>query len=259
MAVGARLEWIHGRTVDELAPLAEGTDFTFGRDRSCSLVLEPGDADHGSHIKDLGISRIAGTIAFDDATVIVTNTSTSRPIEIRESTGLPSVVPVGGTRIVADLPVTLVITGAIHRHGIRIVRSEEAEHEATNRRTSEEGEVLDPSPSPCRPGASGSDSSQTQKFPLPTAGQRAALAAMFEGYLVDYPRWDPSPRTYEAAGVRLGLTETAVRRRIEEYRDKLKAADVAGLEVSDARPALAGFLLSVGIINVDDLDLLQRR
>lgn len=239
MARDIDLEWIHGGTIEVLPTIAEGTVLTFGRDRDCSLVLETGDRGAGAEVTDRGISRHAGSIAVDDGMVVVRNTSTTRSIELREPTGLASVISAGGTRAITDLPVTLIITGAIRRHGLRL-------------RTD------DPSPSLVSESA-GPDASMTQKVPLPTAGQRSALTAMFEGYLVEFPRWDPNPATYEATGTRLGLTETAVRRRIEEYRDKLKMADIAGLEVRDARPALAQFLLSTGIITVEDLDLLPRR
>lgn len=152
-------------------------------------------------------SPVSPAIAIRDGQVVVRNLSTTRQIDIRERTGLHSLLAVGDTDVISALPVTLVLTGAVRRHGLRL---------------REPGNTATPvSPSP----------------PVDVGG------AVTQGVK------------------RLGVTVTStwVRRRIEEYREKCKRAEIPGLEVDDARPVLAQLVLSLGIITPADLQLLPAR
>jgi hypothetical protein len=94
---------------------------------------------------------------------------------------------------------------------------------------------------------------------LVNAADRQAMVALFAGYLLDPPHYDPHPRTYEAAAKRLGWTRTKLLRRIEYLRLRLTNAGVPSMSGASALYNLAEYALSRKLITKVDLALLPQQ
>ena len=105
------VEWVEGGSVTRWVPSAPTDSLTIGRDPSCDLCLDPDDR---------GLSRRAAWIHSEGGQWWLTNLSASRPIAVREPTGLPSVLPVSGSRVIDRSPLTFVLTGVVRRHALRV-------------------------------------------------------------------------------------------------------------------------------------------
>jgi hypothetical protein len=90
---------------------------------------------------------------------------------------------------------------------------------------------------------------------LITPEDRAALVALFAGYLQDGPRYDPNPKSYNAAAARLGWPAPTVRKRIEHLRYRLNKAGVPNMTGWNALTNLAEYVLANRTITKDDLRL----
>jgi hypothetical protein len=88
----------------------------------------------------------------------------------------------------------------------------------------------------------------TLAVPAPTAAEKEALLALASGYLAEFPRWDPTPLSYAAAGRRLDVRPSTVRKRIEGYRTRLVEVGIAGAELQDARAAVVEAALVGGVL-----------
>ena len=223
------VEWIDGGSVNRWIPSDSTDALSIGRDASCDLCLDPDDR---------GLSRRAAWIHSQAGQWWLTNLSGSRPIAVREPTGLPSVLPVGGGRVVDRSPLTFVLTGLVRRHAIRV--------------------TLTPGPGGGAVGGGGDQDAAepTIGLPMPSPVERLALAALVEGYLHDFPRWDPAPRSYAAAAQRLGLPASTVRKRVEAYRVRLRDTGLTSDEVADGRDEVATLVLGSGLLTTADLALL---
>jgi len=89
-----------------------------------------------------------------------------------------------------------------------------------------------------------------------TQQDRLALIALFAGYLDEGDRYDPHPRSYEAAALRLGWPRTTLVKRIEYLRTRLDNAGVPAMTGPSALSNLAEYVLTRGLISPDDLRLL---
>lgn len=218
----------------------DGQPFTFGRDRdACTACL-------GAEPLDRGISRLAGAVYLDRGLWWIANRSNSRALHVVDvDTGIAVPLPVvrrnwGGNRHPVDRPrLSVLVVGEVMTHALAVTATGDdfPEPEALP-------ELVDPIRT-------------TRLLPNLTDKQRAALAALVEGYLLRFPRYSPEPRTYEEAAERLGLPASTVRKRIEYLRGLLVSAGVAGLESGDARRNLAEWLLSNRLVTSEDLDLLD--
>lgn len=217
-----------GDTRSEVRP---GDEFTFGRSPECTLCLDP---------EDLAISRLAGRLERDSGLWWVVNASASRSLAIVDEYGLRSVLPPGRRRA-AEGPTRVLVDG------------QERTHEF----------ALDLPVAPAGPGA---------EEDVPVAGQpttigeevvvnpadRAALIALFAGYLEQGARYDPNPKSYAAAAARLGWPRTTLVKRIEYLRARLSNAGVPNLTGPFALNNLAEYALTTGLVSREDLALLQR-
>jgi hypothetical protein len=210
--------------------LVETERFVFGRSVDCTLCLDP---------EDTGISRIAGTVEFENDTWWISNSSTTRPLAIIDDLGFRSVLP--PQRRVAVLgEKQIVIEGSRGQHSLRV----EVE---TQRRT--DPNVDQPPGVPTEVGAD----------VLISAADRLAMVALFAGYLEDPPRYDPYPKSYAAAAARLGWKRTTLVKRIEYLRIRLDASGVPNMKGFSALANLAEYAISRGLISREDLALLRRR
>jgi hypothetical protein len=201
--------------------------FTFGRAADCTVRLDP---------TDTGLSRYAGSVTYESSSWWLENTSAKRPLTIVDDRGLRSVLH-PGRRIALEASIRVLVAGTHASHCVTI------EPKLT------EDVVLVPAP---LTGASTAIGEEVLVKPA----DRLAMVALFAGYLLDPPRYDPHPRSYEAAAKRLGWTRTQLLRRIEYLRARLTDAGVPNLNGASALYNLAEFALSRELVTKDDLALL---
>jgi hypothetical protein len=220
-------------TPDDVVTLAEDDVLTFGRARSCTVCLDP---------DDVGISRVTGTIQFVNDTWWVVNNSSTRPLTIVDDLGFRSVLP-PGRRVAVQQQTRILVQGRKGRYGLRVDVGDPAMTDAAFAAQS--------------PVDQSSGASTAVGNVLITPADRRALVALFMGYLMDPPRYDPHPKSYAAAAKRLGCTRTAVIKRIEYLRKRLDAAGVPNMMGYAALNNLAEYVISRGLITRKDLSLLQ--
>lgn len=208
-----------------------GESFTFGRAPSCSLCLD----EH-----DMAISRLAGRFEHDGRRWWVVNASASRQLATVDEYGLRSVLPPGRRSALAGTSRVLV-DGTQRTYQITVVAPAEPEQ-----------------PAFLSEGVSEGVSTAIGEGVLINAADRAALVALFAGYLDEGPRYDPYPKSYAAAAARLGWPRTTLVKRIEYLRARLTAAGVPNLSGWNALSNLAEYALTTGLITRDDLELLRR-
>jgi hypothetical protein len=214
---------IFGSERYELDP---GQQFTFGRAESCSACLDP---------DDLAISRLAGRLEDDGRLWWVVNASTSRSLGVVDEYGLRSVVPPGRRRAIEGT--TRVLVEGLERT-----------HELTL--TPPAAGATAPTDEPAAVGEATTIGEQVVISPA----DRAALVAIFAGYLEAGPRYDPNPKSYAAAAARLGWPRTTLVKRIEYLRVRLSAGGVPNLSGWNALSNLAEYALTTGLISRADLD-----
>ncbi len=207
--------------------VAEGTSFTFGRSGSCDLPFD------GS---DTSVSRVAGTLAWEGGAWWLTNSSATRQLAVVDEIGFRSVV-VPGRRVAVEGRLRVLVEGA--------KRTYELVLEAPR---SDGGAVRESAEEPTSIGAE----------VVLRAEDRAALVALFSGYLEEGERYDPNPKSYAAAAARLGWPRTTLVKRVEYLRTRLGNAGVPGMQGWNALSALAEHVLSAGVITKADLRILPR-
>ncbi|QXC61371.1 hypothetical protein KSP35_00500 [Aquihabitans sp. G128] len=213
--------------LDPLRPLS------FGRGETCTLRLDP---------DDLGISRLAGELVGDDAGYWwLHNRSSSRALEVIDDLGF-RVVLAPGRRVAMEGRSTVVVTGSVRRHALEV--SVPAPTPAAAEPT--DGAATDPS------AVLGAETAVGTGVVVNDA-DRQALAALFEGYLREFPRHDPHPRTYADAAARLGWPRTTVVKRIEYLRTRLTDAGVPNLHGDNAMRALGEHVIATGLLSREDL------
>lgn len=210
------------------AVLTPGDDrFTFGRSATCSLCMDT---------SDVGISRVQGALEYEAGHWWLSNLSRSRPLTVVPETGLSELLATESRRVVDQASLSVVVTGEARRHILRLHR-----------------------PRLVLLTTEGADAIGTAtSIPVMTPRERFAIVALVEGYLLDHPRHDPRPRTYQEIADRLGLPRSTVMKRIENTRKKMMARGVAGLDAADARTPLAEFVLTARLVSRGDLADLER-
>lgn len=213
-------------TVYELTGSNSDREFTFGRATTCTVCLDP---------DDVGISRLAGSVEADGGTWWVVNRSARRALVVVDEFGFRGVLP-PGRRYAVEGRVRVVVDGSSGSHELDIRGPART---STNAVTASgvptafgEGVVVSPE-------------------------DRVALVALFAGYLEDGRRYDPHPKSYEAAAARLGWKASTLRKRIEYLRGKLEKAGVPNVSGWNAMSGLAEYVLTTGVITKDDLRLIH--
>lgn len=209
-------------TVYELTGANSDEEFTFGRAATCTVCLDP---------DDVGISRLAGSVEADGGTWWVVNRSARRQLVVVDEFGFRSVLP-PGRRYAVEGRVRVLVDGSSGSHELDI-------HGPARRSTKDVA-------------VSGTPTAFGEGV-IVSPDDRAALVALFAGYLEDGRRYDPHPKSYRAAAARLGWTHDAVRKRIEYLRGKLEKAGVPNVSGWNAMSGLAEYVLTTGIITKDDL------
>jgi hypothetical protein len=213
------------RVSDAVYELNSAGEFTFGRAATCTVCLDP---------DDVGISRLAGSVDADGGTWWVVNRSARRALVVVDEFGFRSVLP-PGRRHAVEGQVRIVVDGSSSSHELHIrgpVRTSTNDIAVSGAPTAV-GEEVVISPK-----------------------DRAALVALFAGYLEDGRRYDPRPKSYGAAAARLGWKDTTLRKRMEYLRSRLGKAGVPNVSAGKTLSDLAEYVLATKIITKDDLRLI---
>jgi hypothetical protein len=204
--------------------------FTFGRSDTCTACLDP---------EDVGISRQAGSVELEAGTWWLVNRSTARPLAVvDDELGFRSLLA-PGRRMAVEAPVTVVVDGSRGQHALKL------------KVPTGNGVAVPAEPRDGRSTAIGTEV-------VISEADRLALVALFAGYLEDYPRHDPHPRTYEAAAKRLGWPRTTLVKRVEYLRTRLQSAGVPNMTGWNALANLAEHVIAAGLLTKEDLRLLRR-
>lgn len=214
-----------------LVELAEEEQLTFGRDRECTICLDP---------EDTGISRLAGSVGRENGTWWLTNQSSACKLTVVDGLGLPSVLAPGRRRAVEE-PTKIIVYGTRGRHDLTL----------TPPLARSEPPAAVPAPSDALPTAAGDEV-------VVNDNDRLAMVALFRGYLEDPPDYDPRPKGYDATAARLGWPRTTLVKRIEYLRSRLEAAGVPNMRGPNALVNLAEYAISRGLITREDLRVLRR-
>ncbi|HEV2780930.1 MAG TPA: FHA domain-containing protein [Actinophytocola sp.] len=207
-----------------------GHEFSFGRSTQCTHCLAPDDA---------AISRTAGIIRSDNGTWFLVNVSSTRMLEVVDTHGIRSVLA-PGRKFALEGRMRVLVQGSRPKPYLLRV-------DAPERRTPQVELPVDGVPTTI-----GQDVTITQQ-------DRLALIALFAGYLEEGDRYDPHPRSYEAAAKRLGWARTTLVKRIEYLRSRLDKAGVPAMTGPNALSNLAEYALTSRLINSGDLRLLPGR
>ncbi|MEP7021139.1 MAG: hypothetical protein ABI808_10830 [Pseudonocardiales bacterium] len=208
--------------------LQPGDEFSFGRAPSCTLCIDP---------DDVAISRLAGRIENDGHGWWVVNTSSSRQLATVDELGLRSVLA-PGRRVALEGTSRILIEGTLNTYQLTVTVPQPP--------VADTGETV----------SEGLPTSMGESVLINNA-DRAALIALFAGYLEEGNRYDPYPKSYAAAAARLGLPRTTLVKRIEYLRARLTAAGVPNLIGPNALANLAEYALTTGVISRSDLALLR--
>lgn len=217
---------------EEFALSAE-QPFAFGREDADGVV--------GLDANDMGISAVAGSVEWTWGLWWVVNQSRKRPLLLDNGTGgSPQRLECGHRHAISSARLSVLVPGVIYTHRLEVFIPE--------------GELA------C-------DRTPRESSGTITAGDlhlserdRDVLVALLAGYLEDFPRRQPRPRTYQEAADVLGQpwTSVTVRKRIERLRSRLARTGMY-CDGPQANYDLADHLISNGILSPADLSRLPKR
>ncbi|MHA3701655.1 hypothetical protein ACXR2U_05680 [Jatrophihabitans sp. YIM 134969] len=218
------------RTGDAVVEARPDTPVTFGRSLDTTVCLGA---------EDRAVSRRAGVVEHESGQWWVRNTSASRSFAVADGFGLRTVVP-PGRRVVVESALRVIVDGTSGSYEL-----------AVDPPTGRPAVVaVDP--------PAGDDATVMGGEVVVNRLDRAAMVALFAGYLEQGERYEPHPKSYAAAAARLGWPRTTLVKRIEYLRTRLTAAGVPGLTGWNALDGLAEWALTNRIVTPDDLRLLPR-
>ncbi|WP_157985151.1 hypothetical protein [Lentzea terrae] len=207
--------------------LSPGEEATFGRAPDCVLRIDA---------QDTAISRYAGVVLAENGTWFVVNLSGARQLDVVDDIGFRSVLA-PGRRCALQGKMRVLLRG--HNTKPYELRIDAPRMDAPVIANVPEGLST----------VVGDEVTLNQ-------AERRTLVALLAGYLLDGDKYDPYPRSYDAAGHRLNLPGSTVRKKIEYLRKRLKDAGVPNMDGPSALMNLAEYVLSRGLITKDDLGLL---
>lgn len=204
----------------------ESAPVTFGRATECTICLDP---------RDIGISRRAGTVLWENESWWLKNLSRTRPLIVADAQIPRNVLP-RQRRHPIDLVTRVIIDGRDGQHILTVTPHRAIDDEPS---AGDEPAGLNT--------VFGRDAKITDK-------DRQALAALFEDFLINPSRIE-NIRSYEDAAQRIGNwhTRDQVRRRVENLRKRLFTAGVRELTGPNAMQHLAEYVIASGLLSFDDV------
>ena len=188
----------------------------------------------------MGISSQAGSVESDRGLWWVVNRSRKRPLLLDIGGGGALQRLVSGHRHAVNCPhLSVLVPGVIYTHRLEVIVPEEQLVTFCHDRP-----------------PTGTITGEVHL----TENERDAVVALVAGYLEDFPRRQPRPRTYQEAADALGSpwTKTSVRKQIERLKDRL-AAHEHYFTGPQANYELADHLVDQGVVTAADLGRLARR
>ena len=215
----------------KVAKIAPGQEFSFGRAPTCQICFDPDDT---------GISRLSGRVEFDGRTWWIVNVSSSRPLAfVDERAVRTEIAP--GKRLAAEAPGKVVVQGTSTAYEISVAPPRDSGAPAQ----------WTPPAKLARPDPSGAGTPAIAGVGITTA-DRAALAALFVGYVRKDEAYDPYPASYAEAAKRLGWPRRTLESRVSLLLKQLSAAGVSDLDTWNPLVNLADIVLAAGILTPDD-------
>jgi hypothetical protein len=181
--------------------------------------------------------------ADSSGAVWITNLSSALPLVAVDPFGFRSVLA-PSRRVVVDGRASIVVDGTAGSHHLEVLCAQPA------RPADAATGAADP--------AEAGQATRIGADVVVNQQDRLALVALFAGYLEQPPRYDPNPKSYQAAAARLGWPRTTLVKRIEYLRTRLTAAGVPNLQGFNALSHLAEYVIAGRILTREDLQLLHR-
>lgn len=209
---------------------------TFGRGEGSDLLI-------GADPVDRSISRQSGMIAWEHDRWAIHNTG-SRAFFLVEPGGEAEMVPdTDLSRPVIWNHTWIRVPGIEGDHALVLVVADDELPRA------ERGGDTGSS------GARAGDPTFTEGTVTLTPNELRSVVAVYEGYLLLPPAYDPQPRSWRSAAARLRVEEGKVRADHRRVAQKVAAAGGPDGGGSRYRDALIGWLLARGVVVRDDVDL----
>jgi hypothetical protein len=209
--------------------LVNDNPFVFGRaDREGVVGLDN---------NDMGISAVAGSVErVADLWWVVNRSRKRRLLLDTGGGGNPLPLEVGQRFAVSTSRLVVLIPGAVFTHKIEVLIPE--------------GDLARVQPGQSSGTISAGEISLSDR-------DRYVVVALLEGYLAEFPRRNPRPRTYREAADRLGSpwTKLTVRKQVERLKRRLSGQGLY-FEGPQANFDLADFLIAQGLLGPADLSRL---
>lgn len=210
-----------------------GEEHTASEERPVVFGRQDGPGVVGLDPRDMGISGVAGSIEWKGLW-LVANRSRKRGLAIDDGAGAgPRTLDCGQCHAVNVPTLKIRVRGEICTHTI-VVEVPDADLGRLLAEASSTGTIF-------------AEVSLTDR-------ERAVALAMFEGYLLPFPRSQLWPRTYAEAAERMGPPWTAVRvrKQMERLKERLSRQGPA-FEGKRANHDLAEYLLANRVISPDEV------
>jgi hypothetical protein len=218
-----------------------GQTLTFGRGQECTIKL-PG--------RDLGLSRMAGSLRFCDGIWWLRNESSSSLLHLSGDRGFRADLPPGMRLPVQEWHAKVGLQGVLADYTLRLRLPD------LDDVSDVEGQPGQASGAPAgSPPARTGDHlvTSTRYRPPLTDSDRLVLTARFEEYLSWRHVGAPAPRSAKDTAERIGWQPHTVAKRCENIRDRYSRLGVPGLHGPRALEELAALLISTGELTGEDL------
>jgi hypothetical protein len=220
-----------------------GQILTFGRSAGCTITFPAADR---------GVSRSAGSLAFEHGTWWLRNDSSASVLYLSGDRGFRADLPPGMRAPVQQWHAKIRLQGMLDCYTLRL-RLPDLDDVPEQDPGTGQGERT-----PANPTGEHQVTSTRRRPPL-SGSDRLILAARFEDYLNWRHTGPVAPRSAKETACRIGWQAHTVAKRCENIRDRYSRLGVPGLRGPRALDELAMLLISTGELTADDLRRLPGR
>ena len=213
-----------------------GQILTFGRSAECTITLPA----------DRGVSRSAGSLAFQDGAWWLRNDSSSAVLYVSGDRGFRVDLPPGMRAPVQQWHAKIRMQGALGSYTLRLRLPD------LDDMPDQDPEAGQGKRTPASPTGEHLITSTRRRPPL-SDSDRLILAARFEDYLNWRHTGPAAPRSAKQTAERIGWQAHTVAKRCENIRDRYSRLGVPGLRGPRALEELALLLISTGELTAGDL------